>query len=179
MEKQKMSIEKKTKLIYSGELLIFAILFLVLATLEVLAVIGKREIMMIIFNWVTMFGGSWMIADFIWLMCSKKRQKKNSIIDKALLVPLGIYLITFDIICFCQLSFVDMAFRRLMMGIAFYYMGANYLFQAIYHWFKPVPSLLEAIQEEEEKEVIEVTTEEVSEEMPSEENKEENEKPEE
>ena len=78
MAKEKMSLEKKVKLIYSGELLFFSLLFFVIATLEILGIIGKREIILIIFNWVTIFGGSWMIADFIWLMCSPKRQKKNS-----------------------------------------------------------------------------------------------------
>lgn len=168
MAKEKMSLEKKVKLIYSGELIFFALVFIALATLEILGVIGKREIMMTIFNWVTIFGGTWMIADFIWVLCSKRRQKKNSILDKALLVPAGIYLITFDIICFVGPSFVTMGFRRLMMGILFYYLGANYLFQGIYHWFKPIPGLFDSIREAEEKaaaeEPIENQVEEVKEE---------------
>ena len=48
-----------------------------------------------------------------------------------------------------------------MMGIAFYYIGAIYLFQSIYHYFVPVPSLVQAIedaykaeQEEMEKEKL-------------------------
>ena len=183
MAKEKMSLEKKVKLIYSGELIFFALVFFVIATLEILGIIGKREIILIIFNWVTIFGGSWMIADFIWLMCSPRRQKKNSKIDKALLVPAGLYLITFDIICFTNASFVTLEFRRLMMGIVFYYLGAVYIFQGIYHWFRPIPGLLEDIRKEQQKaeqeaienakandEVIENTAEEV---------KEENEKPEE
>ena len=183
MAKEKMSLEKKVKLIYSGELIFFALVFFVIATLEILGIIGKREIILIIFNWVTIFGGSWMIADFIWLMCSPKRQKKNSKIDKALLVPAGLYLITFDIICFTNASFVTLEFRRLMMGIVFYYLGAVYIFQGIYHWFRPIPGLLEDIQKEQQKaeqeaienakandEVIENTAEEI---------KEQNEKPEE
>ena len=151
MAKEKMSIEKKAKLIYSGELLFFALVFIVIATLEITGVIGKREVMMVIFNWVTIFGGAIMIGDFIWLLCSKKRQQKNSFIDKILLVPVGIYLITFDIICFTKASFVTMEFRRLMMSIAFYYLGANYIFQGIYHWFRPIPALIESIKEEEKK----------------------------
>ena len=160
----KMSIEKKNKLVYSLEMLIFAVVFIVIATLEVLNIIGKREVMMIIFNWVTIFGGTWMIADFFWVLFSKKRRVRNSLLDKALLLPLAVYLITFDIICFTGQSFVTMEFRRLMMGIAFYYFGADYLFQAIYHWFKPVPGMLESIEEEEKKEAIEDAAEEVKEE---------------
>lgn len=147
MDKEKMSIEKKTKLIYSGELLFFAILFFVIATLEILGVIGKREIMMIIFNWVTIFGGTWMLVDFFWVLFSKKRRKKNSLLDKAMLIPAGIYLIVFDSLCFAQLSFITMEFRRLMMGILFYYLGACYLFQGIYHYFFPVPAIVNAIEE--------------------------------
>lgn len=151
MAKEKMSLEKKVKLIYSGELLFFSLLFFVIATLEILGIIGKREIILIIFNWVTIFGGSWMIADFIWLMCSPKRQKKNSKIDKALLVPAGLYLITFDIICFTNASFVTLEFRRLMMGIVFYYLGSVYVFQGVYHWFRPIPGLLEDVRNEQQK----------------------------
>ena len=151
MAKEKMSLEKKVKLIYSGELLFFSLLFFVIATLEILGIIGKREIILIIFNWVTIFGGTWMIADFIWLMCSPKRQKKNSKIDKALLVPAGLYLITFDIICFTNASFVTLEFRRLMMGIVFYYLGSVYVFQGVYHWFRPIPGLLEDVRNEQQK----------------------------
>ncbi len=150
MAKEKMSLEKKVKLIYSGELIFFSILFFVIATLEILHVIGRNTVMLTIFNWVTIFGGAWMIADFIWLLCSKKRQKKNSILDKALLIPAGIYLITFDIICFTKASFVTLDFRRLMMGIVFYYIGAVYLFQGIFHWFFPVPGLMEDVRKEQE-----------------------------
>lgn len=149
--KEKMPLEKKVKLIYSGELIFFSLVFFVIATLEILGIIGKREIILIIFNWVTIFGGTWMIADFIWLMCSPKRRQKNSVIDKALLVPAGIYLITFDIICFTNASFVTLEFRRLMMGIVFYYLGSCYLFQGIFHWFFPIPGLLEDIRKEQEK----------------------------
>ena len=173
MAKEKMSAEKKTKLIYSGELLIFAILFLVIATLEIIGVIGKREIMHTIFNWVTIFGMTWIIVDFFWVLFSKKRRAKNSLLDKALLLPVAVYLITFDILCFCKLSFITIDFRRMMMAIAFYYIGAIYLFQSIYHYFVPVPMLLVAIEEEKaEKEKAE-HKEEVEEQQPEETNKKE------
>lgn len=156
-----MSIEKKTKLMYSAEIAFFAIVFFVLATLEVLNIIGKRSFMLDVFNFITCAGGTWMIVDFFWVLFSKKRRAKNSLLDKAMLIPLGIYLITFDIICFCKMP-IDSAdnatnsFRRLMMGIALYYAGGIYIFQAIYHYFYPVPMLIKAIDdikkaEEEER----------------------------
>ncbi len=174
MAKENSSIEKKTKLIYTIELLVFAVLFMVIATLEVVGVIGKREIMLIIFNWVTIFGATWMIVDCIWVAFSKKRRKKNSLLDKILLIPFAIYIITFDIICFCGLDFVTMEFRRLMMGIGFYYLGAVYLFQGIYHYFRPVPAIVEAIEQakaEELKEAEAAKQEELQKEVENEEEK--------
>ena len=97
--------------------------------------------------------------------------------DKALLVPAGLYLITFDIICFTKASFVTLEFRRLMMSIVFYYFGAVYVFQGIYHWFHPIPSLIEDIKAEEAKALEE--QKEAAIEAPIEEQvQEENEKPE-
>ena len=173
MAKQKMPIEKKTRLIYSIELLIFAVLFLVIATLEILGLIGKNKTMMTIFNWVTIFGATWMIVDFFWVVFSKKRRAKNSLLDKALLLPLAAYLITFDILCFLQLPFITMEFRRLMMGIAFYYVGAIYLFQAIYHYYHPIPALLSAIEEEKMEQAEEAREEAVKAQAESEEKVEE------
>ena len=144
------NVEKKTKVIYLVELLVFVVLFAVLATLELLGVIGNKEVMHTIFNWVTIFGGTWMIVDFLWVLISKKRRAKNSLLDKALLVPAGIYLITFDIMCFCKLSFIDIPFRRTIIAALFYYFAAIYLFQAIYHWFFPIPSLVKAIEDTKE-----------------------------
>ena len=177
MAKEKMSIEKKTKLIYSIELLVFVAIFIVIATLEILGIIGKREIMLIIFNWVTIFGGTWLIVDFFWVLFSKKRRKKNSLLDKALLLPLAVYFITFDILCFCNLSFITLEFRRLMMAIGFYYVAAIYLFQAIYHYYKPVPMMLQAIEEAKQEEEKEKQADLPKEEQPAEEANNEEEKP--
>lgn len=149
MAKEKMPIEKKAKLIYSGELLFISIVFIVISILVLLKILGNK--MLVVYNWVTIFGGAFMIGDFIWLMCSPRRRKRNCIIDKALLVPMGIYLITFDILCFCKVSaIVDTYLRRVMMAIGFFYLAAVYIFQAIYHWFKPVPGFLDDLEEKEE-----------------------------
>ena len=78
MAKKKMSIETKTKLVYSIELSIIAVIFIVVATLELVGVIHFREWALIGFNWLTLFGGLWMIADFVWTLVSEKKRKKNS-----------------------------------------------------------------------------------------------------
>ena len=156
MENEKKTASKKARLIYSGELLFFAIIFAVIATLEITRVLTIRDWVLIVFNWLTIFGGTWMIVDFFWVLFSKKRRKKNSLIDKILLVPLGIYLITYDILCFANII-VDYDPKMYMMTSAFYYLTAIYIFQAIFHFFIPVPALLE--DEEEEKKETEVIVE--------------------
>ena len=171
MAKEKMSIEKKTKLIYSIELIIIAVIFAVVATLQIVGVLGKNEIMQTVFNWITIFGGAWMIVDFLWILFSKKRRAKNCLLDKILVLPLAIFLITFDIMCFAQLSFVNTRFRQIMLGCAFYYVFVVYLFEGIYHYYKPIPAIIQAIeetkkaeQEQENQEAIEEKPEEPKEE---------------
>lgn len=155
--KQKMKATTKAKIIYSAELGVFAVVFLVIGLLEMLKVIHIREIVLTIFNWVTLFGGAWMIADFIWLMASKKRQKKASKLDKSLLLPLGIYLITFDL--YCLIGKVDKVEQydiyRFCISGALLYIAVIYAFEAVYHWFHPVPGLIESIEEAEAQETLE------------------------
>ena len=181
MAKEKMSDEKKIKLVYSGELLVFAIVFFVLGALKVSLVIRTNNIIRIIFNWVTLFGGTWTIVDFIWVLCSKKRRKKNSILDKALMVPLGIYLITYDLICLLGPT-RDTSFYAYCMSVVLFYAGTIFTFQAIYHYWHPIPTILDAIAQaeaaskEEEVEPQEEATPEQSveeEQQPKEENKKE------
>ena len=157
--KQKMKATTKAKIIYSAELGVFAVVFLVIGLLEMLKVIHIREIVLTIFNWVTLFGGAWMIADFVWLMASKKRQKKASKLDKSLLLPLGIYLITFDL--YCLIGKVDKVEQydiyRFCISGALLYIAVIYAFEAVYHWFHPVPGLIESIEEAEAQEAKEAS----------------------
>ena len=89
----------KAKLIYSGELALFAIVFIVLAILRITQVIPFDEKRALFFNWISLFGGSWVIADFLWAMLSPKRKKRVSLIDKSIHLPVGFYLIAFDLYC--------------------------------------------------------------------------------
>ncbi len=155
MAKQKMSPEKKIKLIYCGELILIAIVFIVIATLDITRVLHIRDWVLIAFNWITLFGGMWIIADFIWTLVSPKKRAKNSLLDKILLLPVGLFLIVFDIICFSkniQKSDVTYDFRLYMMVSAFYYVAAVYIFEGIYHYKYPIPMMKIAIQEAEEEE---------------------------
>ena len=161
-DKQPMDPIKKVKLVYTIELLVFAAIFLTLGILFITGVIPVNEWKRIAFPYVTMIGGLWMIASFIWVLASPAKRKKSSLLDKVILVPLALSLLTFDIIAFANNlvhlpsgAETHIAFRYVM-GSAFLYLTFAYLVQAIYHWKYPIPMLLEAIgansQEEENKE---------------------------
>ena len=145
---KKLSKETKIKLIYSGELLLFSILFLVFAILKFTNIMAYKETRRIIFNWITLFGGAWGITDFIWAINSKKRKQRISLIDKFLTLPLSLFIITFDLISLISKPSND-KFYITMIGIAFVYVSAIYLFQAVYHFYRPIPGLLD--DEDDEK----------------------------
>ncbi len=151
--KKKMDAVTKAKLIYLIELLVIAIAFLVIGILELLAILKINTVILTIFNWLTLFGGLWLIIDFVWIMVSKKRRLKASILDKSLLLPLGIYLITFDLICLIgnidKVSQYDV--YRFGVSAVLLYVFIIYTFEAIYHWFKPIPGFIEDIQKADEE----------------------------
>ena len=151
-----MDIVKKSKLIYSGELILFSVIFLVLAILIVTGVIAKSETFMHIYHYVTLAGGTWMIVDFIWIIASKKRQLRASVIDKVLTLPLGIALITFDIVALSVADLtVNPVYHKFGLFGFFLYITIIYAFEGIYHWFKPIPGFIESILREEEQRKLE------------------------
>ena len=136
---------KKIKLIYSGELLLFAVVFLTLGILELLAVIKLSDNFQLIFKIITLVGATIITGDFIWVMVSPKRKKKNSIMDKAMLLPIALYLYVFDIYGF--ITSPGYGYYQIGVPIVFIYLSCAYTFQAIYHYYKPVPSVIEMIEE--------------------------------
>ena len=146
MEKQ----IKKIKLIYSVELLVFAVVFLVLGILELLAVIKLSERFQLIFKIITLVGATWLITDFTWVMLSQKRKKKNSVLDKAMMLPLALYLYVFDILSFILKP--GYGYYQVGVPAAFFYVSCVYVFQGIYHFYNPVPSVIEMIEEIEKEE---------------------------
>ena len=145
-----MDKEKKIKLIYSGELLVFAIIFLVFGILKFTKVMGYNPTRTFIFNIITLAGAAWGITDFIWAISSKKRQERISLLDKVLLLPLVIFMITYDLICLIAKP-TNENFYLFMLGSAFLYVAVIYTFEAVYHYYHPIPGLLDD-DEEEEKE---------------------------
>jgi len=152
--KKKLDALTKVKLIYSGELLIFSIVFLVIAILEFTNVFVISERHHQIFNWLTIFGGTWIVADFTWMLLSKKRQAKGCLIDKITVFPLGIYLIAYDIVGFINYNKMPQEFYQYGIPAALSYVFVVYTFQAIYHWYHPLPELVNEVKKEEEEEKL-------------------------
>ena len=148
--KKKMDFATKAKLIYSGELLLFALVFITIAILKLTNVIPFSSVRATIFNWVTIFGGTWLLVDLFWAIFDKKRQKRIAIIDKIIHSPAGVYLITFDLYCLIS-QIQDQKVYQIGVPIVLGYLGLCYIFEAIYHFKFPVPGLIE-IEEEQKKE---------------------------
>ena len=162
--KKKLDALTKAKLIYSGELIIIAIVFLVVAILKFTNVIPYNATRHLVLNWITLFGGTWVIVDFVWALLSKKRRPRISLLDKALHLPVGIYLVTFDLFCIITRPDNPMIYRC-GFPIAISYLCLCYIFEGIYHFYHPIPGILEAVVEvDDEEEKIEDTPEETLEE---------------
>ena len=157
--KKKMDFATKAKLIYSGELILFSLVFITIAVLKFTNVIKFNEVRATIFNWVTIFGGTWLIVDLVWAVVDKKRQKRICLIDKIIHVPVGVYLISFDL--YCLINHPGESFYQIGIPIALSYLGLCYLFEGLYHYKYPIPGLIE--EEEEKKETIEDSSKEESE----------------
>lgn len=142
--KKKMTTEQKSILAYSLELLIFGIVFGALGILRITGVIGYNETRRVVFNWITLVGCTFGICDFIWFCFSKRRRTRNFLPDKLAVLALAIFMITYDLICLTGNPTPE--FCTYMLGGALCYVGLIYLFQGIYHYFKPVPGFLEDIR---------------------------------
>ena len=129
----------------------FAILFLVFAILKFTRVMGYNETRRIVFNWITLFGSAWGITDFIWAISSKKRQQRISLLDKILVLPLVAFIITYDLISLIAKP-ANEAFYINMLGAAFAYIAVIYIFESIYHFYRPIPGLFDDLEEEEKEE---------------------------
>ena len=173
MEKQ----IRKIKLIYSGELLLIAVAFLVIGFLELFQVIRIKDIIQLIFKIVTLVGATWLVIDFIWTLLSPKKRAKNCLMDKAMLLPLAVYLYLFDI--YGLISERPYAYYQIGIPIVLFYIACAYIFQGIYHYYHPIPMVVqmieEATKEVEEQQTREESSEKLLEEGDSEDNDEEEE----
>ena len=157
-----MTIEKKNKLLYSGELVLIAIAFIVIGILELLKVIKLSDRFQLIFKILTLVGATWIITDFVWTLLSKKRRANYPLMDKIMLLPLAVYLYSFDIAGFVVAR--PYAYYQIGVPIAFFYIACAYMFQGIYHYYHPIPLLLQAIEEEKKEKEEKVNSDENKEE---------------
>ena len=145
--KNKMDFETKAKLIYSVELGIFAVIFIVIAILKLTGVLGTNTVRAAIFNWVTLFGGTWLLVDLFWALFDKKRQKRIALLDKIIHAPAGAYLVAFDLFCLINKP-SDPKVYQYGVPIVLGYLGLCYTFEAIYHFKYPVPGIIDAVEQE-------------------------------
>ena len=149
-KKEPMSIALKGKLIIQGEYLLIGLVFLVIGILKVVGIFQTNsEVRFRIFNFVTILGSTWILIDFLWSSFSKKRREKIDYLDKILVLPAGLALMTFDIYSFVTWNEGIPSFASYAIGTVFIFIGVIYLFQAVYHWFRPTKALLNAIAEDE------------------------------
>ena len=116
----------KAKLIYSGELILFAIVAAVIATLTLTGVIGMSDTKVTWFTWITLVGGT------------------------LLLIPVPCAMIPIDIIHLVNQAIPNEDYKYII-SAALFYVTVIYVVEAIYHWFNPLPLLVEAAKEEDEK----------------------------
>ena len=69
------------------------------------------------------------------------------------MLPLGIYLVTFDLIAL--IGNIDKTlnydFYRFGISAALLYIFVAYTFQGIYHWFRPLPMLIAELEKEQQE----------------------------
>ena len=65
--KKKLSLETKTKLIYSLELIAIAVVLIVFAILKLTGIVPTKPTRLFVYNIITTIGGAYFIFDFIWV----------------------------------------------------------------------------------------------------------------
>lgn len=160
--KKKMDDVTKAKLIYTIELCVFVAIALTLGILFLTKVLDFTERRGWVLSIIGLAGGLWFVADFIWALASKKHRAISSLFDKIILFPQGIGLLAFDIFIIVNAARSGMGsfetnypgLFHIIVGIAFCYLAAAYLAEAIYHWHRPLPAIVEVsnnMQGEEDK----------------------------
>lgn len=149
MNNKKLDEVTKIKLIYSGEILIFAIIFALIGILDVTGVKEIKDWVLNVFKVIALLGGAYFIYDFVTTFTNKKKREKACLVDKFSTIFIPPYTITLAIMLWANNAFV-IENRRYFIGFLLIAISVVYLFQAIYHWFFPLKELLE--DEENEKE---------------------------
>ena len=155
---KKLSGNDKAKLVYTIELLVFACLFAVLGILFLVGVLHTSTWKKWLVLTVGTLGAVWCYVDFFWCLKSPKRRAKNSLLDKALVLPNALYAFVINIYFWVKLAPFnedsDIMFAYCL-GASLCYFSIIYIIEAIYHWKHPVPGLIEIENQIAEEEALE------------------------
>ncbi|MBP5091764.1 MAG: hypothetical protein J6328_04325 [Bacilli bacterium] len=146
-DKKQMSEEKKIKMIFSGEYLLFALVFLILGILILTRVWVLNGDLRIVFVFVSMAGSIWIWTDFFWTLSSKKRRKDNPLLDKSLPLPAATVIFASDIVSLLFGLEATRDVHQYSVGGIFAYLGLIFLFLGLYHYKHPHPLILKEIEE--------------------------------
>ena len=160
MEKKRLDPLMKVKLMLTIEYLVFVLVFAVLGILFLTNVIKVMEWKRYAFTYVTLFGGIWICIDFFWTTFSKVRRAKNCLLDKIIMFPVGVALLVWDIYAIINGCAETLPYAYVI-GADLCYIAAAFTFQAIYHWFRPIPAVIEAALEEEKAKQAEEAPEQI------------------
>ena len=138
-------------------------MFLVLGILRLTGLRGYNHVARMIFNIVTTAGAIYGIYNFISYYVSSKKRAKTSLVDIWTVLPITLFLIGFNTYCYivvfplseAQVTESIKEICKYCMGGLLVYAGITFLFQAIYHYFKPIPLLYQILKEEEEEKKLE------------------------
>ena len=157
--KGKMSEETKAKLVYSGELVVIALIAIVIGILKLTNVRPYSNTGRVIFNILTTGGAIFGVYNFISYFVSAKKREKTALIDIITVLPITLFLIAFNIYCFinywpvpeAELTNEMKQLYQWLTGGFLIYAGATFMFQGIYHYFKPIPLLYKILEEAEQQ----------------------------
>ena len=141
---------KKTKLIFFIEYLAIAAILLTVALLRIFEVIPYNEKRLLAYNILTLIGAAYIFFDFTWFLVSKKKRAKTDLIDKIFPVPLGLFLVTFDIMVLTK-AVSDVNFIKYCIAGVLLYATAMCIFLGIYHSKYPSKMVVAAVEEEYQK----------------------------
>lgn len=143
----------KVRLIYSGELALFAVVFAVIGVLQLIGVWEVKEWVLQVFKFVAPVAAAYFIYDFVTSFTNKRKREKVCFVDKFSTIFVPPYSLTLAIMLFVNYQFVfdnrNLFFPPLLLAIS-----VVYLFQAIYHWFNPLKELFEDDESPNGKEVV-------------------------
>ena len=150
MEKKKLDPVTRIKMYLAIEYGIIVLVFATLGTLFLTEVIKVQEWKRYAFTYVTLIGGAWIVTDFIWTLRSKKRRANSSLLDKCLILPVGLALIGFDIY-FITTGCAESPLYRYVIGTNLCMIALIYAFENAYHGYHPIPGIIEAALADEQK----------------------------